>query len=126
MRSRLTLAMPASRASASAAAVASGVWMRSRKASSAASKLCAPRERRFTPARASSRRAAPEVVPGLASTPTSAAGARGRTARTASMIDASASGGISPGVPPPKAMEEAVRPATRGLHAAASAATAAA
>ena len=101
--------MRASRASWTEAAVASGVCTRSRKASSAASKLCAPKETRLTPASASARRAGPEVVPGFASMPISTSGARGAAARTASMTAASDSGAISPGVPPPKAMDVTAR-----------------
>ena len=125
MRSRLTPGMPASRARCREAAVASGVWTRSRKASSAASKLWAPKEMRFTPAAASARRAGAEVVPGLASRLISASGARGAAARTASMTAASDPAGISPGVPPPKAMDVTSRPAMWGAQASISATTAA-
>ena len=95
-------ANPAAFAMRTASTASPGVWMRPMSLSKRASKLCTPMESRLTPIPRYARSFSIVSVPGLASSETSAPGARGNASRTAASAPAMYVSGTSEGVPPPK------------------------
>ncbi len=97
--------MPAARAIATAAAGRLASWMRPSAASSSATKLWAPNERRFTPPASHASSRAGRTDSGLASRVNSASAAISNAARSAVITRAKCRAESADGVPPPKNTE---------------------